>query len=116
MTWYVSAFAPLTLPRGIASSTKPRAQRRCTSHEQGTYTKASPSTSPWQMLSITRPPLPFRAALVNDPLLPLAGIARRATAIASAMTSSLCCWMLSRQFLRLLRSLDTPGNVGVSLP
>ena len=92
VTCYVSVLAPLTLAWEIASSTKPRAQRRCTPHEQGTYTKASSSTDPWQMLQITRPLLSFQAALVDDPPLPLADIARYATAIASAINSSQCCW------------------------
>ena len=93
VTCYVSGLAPLTLARGIASSMKPRAQRRCTSHEQGNCTKAPSSANPWRMLHITPPPLPLRASLVNDPPLPLPGIACRATAtIVSAITSSLCCW------------------------
>ena len=90
MTWCVVVRAPLALARGIASSTKPRTHRRCTSHEKDTCTKAV-YTNSWQMLHIPRPPLPSRVTLVDNPHPPLAGISRRAIAIASAKTFSLRC-------------------------
>ena len=64
VTWCVIVRAPLTLPHGIASSTKPSVQRRCTSHEQDTRAYAVSSINPWQMLHITRPHLPSRVALL----------------------------------------------------
>lgn len=54
-------------------------------------TKAVSSTNPRQKLRITCPPLRSRVVLMDDPPLPLVGLARRATAIASAITSSLFC-------------------------
>ena len=92
VAWCVIVRAPLAMARGIASSTKRRAQRRCTLHEQDTCTYAVSSTNPWQMLHITRLPLPSRVALLDNPPPYLAGLSHRATTIASFTTSSRCCW------------------------
>lgn len=66
MTWRVDSRAPLDLDQEIASSTKLRARRWCTSRQQAMCIKAVSSTNPWQMLYITRPRPPSRVALVDD--------------------------------------------------
>ena len=92
VTWCVIVHAPLTLAREIASSTKSRAQGQCTHRMSRTLVRMrSPPPMRGKMLHITRPPLPFRVALVDDPPPPLIGLSRRVTTIASPITSSLCC-------------------------
>ena len=51
MTWRVGVHAPLSPARGIASSTKPRVQRRgaLTSREENACTKSVFSTNPWRV-------------------------------------------------------------------
>ena len=53
--------------------------------------KAVSSTTPWNMLLVTRPPLPLLEALVNGSPPPSTFIAPRAFVSSSTRTSLLCC-------------------------
>ena len=61
---------PTNLARRIASSQKPRGQRRCTLHEQDICTRSVSSTNPWQMLRMNHSPLSPLVVLVDTPFLP----------------------------------------------
>ena len=90
MTWSMSVRAPLALSRGIASSTKPRAQRRCTLHEQDKCTKAVSSTNPWQKVAYSSPSSTVLCGADGPPPSPPSRRCSRTTAVASTITSSLC--------------------------